>query len=418
MIRSDLLERFILGFGLAIADNGLGRPTTITPLWLAAKDQCGECSIDEVLDSLYNLNPQHAELYKFVAIGGGFQSVSFERRRNTPQWQDFFTRGDFRIKVLPLGRRRFEEMSESGATSQHPTRQTNYNADLDRRFARLAIEEALKSVPEDERPHPKVGAVVVKDGTILSRAHRGEKEKSHAEYVALEDKLSDDLISGSTVYTTLEPCTTRTHPKIPCAQRLIDRRVACVVIGMFDPNPTIWGRGWQRLREAGIETRVFDHDLMQICEEMNRDFARAQKENQMGTKPIAATDNAAMIAARSLTDATRNVQKAAWSFFAHHTQFGVARGARDVVEEEKQILEKLEAALNVFTQDYDTPSDLSAVVQTELGNINIAWVNLKSFSMTGQVADMKVSAIQIQEACERIRVAAKPYAYRRAAANP
>jgi pyrimidine deaminase RibD-like protein len=309
-------------------------------------------------------------------------------------------------------------MSESVATSEHPTRQTDYHADLDRRFARLAIEEALKSVPEDERPHPKVGAVVVKDGKILSKAHRGEKEKSHAEYVALEDKLSDDLIAGSTVYTTLEPCTTRTHPKIPCAQRLIDRRVACVVIGMFDPNPAIWGKGWQRLREGGIETRVFDHDLMQMCEEMNREFARAQKENQMGTKPIAAADSAAMIAARSLTDATRNLQKAAWSFFALHTQFGVARGVRDVVEEEKQILEKLDAALNVFAQDYDTPSDLSAVVQTELGNINIAWVNLKSFSMTGQVADMKVSAIQIQEACERIRVAAKPYAYRRATANP
>ncbi len=417
MIRSDLLERFILGFGLAIANNGQGRPTTITPLWIAAKDQCGDCSIDEVLDSLYNLNPQHVELCKFVAIGGGFQSVSFERRRNTPQWQDFFTKGDFRIKVLPLGRRRFELMSESIATSEHSTRQTDHNADLDRKFARLAIEEALKSVPEDDRPHPKVGAVVVRDGKILSKAHRGEKEKSHAEYVALEDKLSDDLIAGSTVYTTLEPCTTRTHPKIPCAQRLIDRRVACVVIGMFDPNPSIWRKGWQRLREAGIETRVFHHDLMQICEEMNREFARAQKENQVGSKAIAA-DSAAIMAARSVIDASRNLQKAAWSFFALHTQFGVARVVRDVVEEEKQIFEKLDDALNVFTQDYDTPNDLSQVVQTELGNINIAWVNLKSFSMTRQVADMEVSAIQIQEACERIRVAAKPYAYTRTTSNP
>ncbi|SPE38913.1 putative Diaminohydroxyphosphoribosylaminopyrimidine deaminase [Candidatus Sulfopaludibacter sp. SbA6] len=107
----------------------------------------------------------------------------------------------------------------------------------------MAIEEALKSVPEDERPHPKVGAVVVKNGQVLSKAHRGEILKSHAEYIALDEKLSDDLIAGATVYTTLEPCTTRNHPRTPCAQRLIDRKVARVVVGMLDPNPNIRGLG-------------------------------------------------------------------------------------------------------------------------------------------------------------------------------
>jgi len=48
---------------------------------------------------------------------------------------------------------------------------------------------------------------------------------------------------------------------------------------MFDPNPAIWGKGWQRLRDAGIETRVFDDDLMRICEEMNREFIRVHREN-------------------------------------------------------------------------------------------------------------------------------------------
>lgn len=156
----------------------------------------------------------------------------------------------------------------------------------DRRFAAMAIEEASKSVPEDERPHPKVGAVVVKDGKVLTKAHRGEnpKPKSHAEYIALEEKLPDDLVAGATVYTTLEPCTTRKHPKIPCARRLIDRRVGCVVIGMLDPNPEISGKGWQLLREAGIEIRVFNHDLMQLCEEMNREFIRSQKGRQASAK--------------------------------------------------------------------------------------------------------------------------------------
>jgi len=207
-------------------------------------------------------------------------------------------------------------------------------ADDDRRFAVMAIEEAAKSVPEDGRPHPKVGAVVVKDGVVLSKAHRGENLKSHAEFVALEDKLADGLVAGATVYTTLEPCTTRRHPKIACAQRLIDRKVARVVIGMLDPNPDIRGLGDQLLSDAGIEVQLFPRDLRAQVEEMNREFIRAQKQKQTSPKANEGTDRAVTLAARSLTEATRDLQKAAWSLFALHTRYGVAQAARDIAEEE------------------------------------------------------------------------------------
>jgi pyrimidine deaminase RibD-like protein len=153
--------------------------------------------------------------------------------------------------------------------------------DIDREFEKIAIEEARLSVAEDHRPHPRVGAVVVKAGKVVSRAHRGENPKCHAEFIALEGKLADDLVAGSTVYTTLEPCTTRKHPKIPCAQRLIDRRVERVVIGMLDPNPEIRGLGIQALNDAGIETQLFPRDLQSQIEEINREFIRAQRERQM-----------------------------------------------------------------------------------------------------------------------------------------
>jgi pyrimidine deaminase RibD-like protein len=116
----------------------------------------------------------------------------------------------------------------------------------DRRFARLAIEEARKSVPEDERVHPRVGVVIVKDGQVLATAHRGEIPQCHGEYIALEKKLADVPLAGSTVYTTLEPCTSRNHPKVPCAIRLTERKVARVVIGMLDPDDRISGRGQHR----------------------------------------------------------------------------------------------------------------------------------------------------------------------------
>ena len=146
--------------------------------------------------------------------------------------------------------------------------------DIDRVFEELAIQEARRSVAEDQRPHPRVGAVVVKDGRVISQAHRGETPKCHAEFIALEAKLPDHLVAGSTVYTTLEPCTTRNHPKIPCAQRLIERRVARVFVGMLDPNPEIRGLGIQVLNQAGIETQLFPGDLRSQIEEINREFIR------------------------------------------------------------------------------------------------------------------------------------------------
>lgn len=280
MIRSEILEHFLLGFGLAIPNNGLGRPTTIGQLGLAANEKCGDCDA-ELLDALYNLRPEHAELRKYVAVGGGFQSVSFERARNTPQWQDFFTHGTFNIKVLPAGRVRFEKLDEEVQQSKMtPQPKGIPQAPDDREFARMAIDEARKSMSEkDGRAHPKVGAVVVKDGRVLSTAYRGERPSNHAEYVALEKKLSDEAVAGATVYTTLEPCTTRNHPKVPCAVRLIERRVARVVIGMLDPDVRITGRGQRKLRSGGITTDFFPPDLMAEAEELNREFTRFCEEN-------------------------------------------------------------------------------------------------------------------------------------------
>jgi pyrimidine deaminase RibD-like protein len=161
-----------------------------------------------------------------------------------------------------------------------PSRSAASGETNDRRFATLAIEEARKSTPEDDRVHPRVGVVVVKDGRILAAAHRGEFPESHAEYIALEKKLADAPLTGATVYTTLEPCTSRNHPKVPCAIRLAERKVSRVVIGMLDPDDRISGRGQRALRKAGIATELFPHDLMAEVEELNRDFVRDRESRE------------------------------------------------------------------------------------------------------------------------------------------
>lgn len=147
-------------------------------------------------------------------------------------------------------------------------------------FIKLSIDEARKCSSEDSRVHPKVGVVVVANNSVLASAHRGELAPGdHAEFTLLEKKLPNEQLAGCTVYATLEPCTARNHPKLPCVQRLIDRRVAKVVIGMLDPNTTIRGRGQLALRSAGIETELYPDQYMSQVEEMNRDFIRFQLEH-------------------------------------------------------------------------------------------------------------------------------------------
>lgn len=149
----------------------------------------------------------------------------------------------------------------------------------EQKHMRLAIQEARRSRGETGKIHPYVGAVVVRDGGVLGSACRGDLDpREHAEFSVLEKKLPAEKLAGCTIYTTLEPCTTRNHPKVPCADHLIARRVGRVVIGMLDPDQRITGKGILRLRRAGIAVDLFPRALMAELEELNRDFTRDREK--------------------------------------------------------------------------------------------------------------------------------------------
>ena len=145
----------------------------------------------------------------------------------------------------------------------------------ERTAMRNAIDVSRACQSELGKVAPKVGAVLIRGGRMLATAYRGELATGeHAEFTLLERKLSDQSLAGATLYTTLEPCTQRRHPKIACADRIVERRIKRVFIGMLDPNPRIRGLGERRLREAGIEIGRFDMDMQPEIEELNREFIR------------------------------------------------------------------------------------------------------------------------------------------------
>lgn len=158
----------------------------------------------------------------------------------------------------------------------------------DRQYCTMAVGLARKSVHEnDGEPHPYVGAVVVKDGSILATGYRGETgEGRHGEYCALR-KINDDVdnvdLSGCTVYTTLEPCSIRKSGKTPCTTRLINGKVARVVYGLADKDETVFGHS--SLDEAGIEVGLFPKTLRQELLTLNKKWSDTRRKPEAMPPP-------------------------------------------------------------------------------------------------------------------------------------
>jgi diaminohydroxyphosphoribosylaminopyrimidine deaminase / 5-amino-6-(5-phosphoribosylamino)uracil reductase len=118
-----------------------------------------------------------------------------------------------------------------------------------------ALELAERGRPDVEYTHPLVGAVVVREGEVVGEGWYAGRGSPHAEVAALE--AAGERARGSTLYVTLEPCSHRGDTP-PCADAVIDAGVARVVAGVGDPNPKVDGRGFERLRAAGVAVEVVD----------------------------------------------------------------------------------------------------------------------------------------------------------------
>jgi diaminohydroxyphosphoribosylaminopyrimidine deaminase/5-amino-6-(5-phosphoribosylamino)uracil reductase len=108
-------------------------------------------------------------------------------------------------------------------------------------------------------PNPRVGCVIVNaQGQVIGQGHTQRSGGHHAEVMALQDAAHQGhSVTGATAYVTLEPCAH--HGKTgPCCDALIKAKLGKVVAALTDPNPHVAGKGFERLRAAGIDVEVGD----------------------------------------------------------------------------------------------------------------------------------------------------------------
>ena len=116
-------------------------------------------------------------------------------------------------------------------------------------------------------PNPMAGAVIVKNGKIISMGYHRFFGGDHAEVDAI--KRAENKVQGSTLYVNLEPCCFYGKTP-PCTEAIVSSGIKKVVIGGIDPNPDVKGKGIDFLRKNGIE--VVSGVLRDECRKLNEVF--------------------------------------------------------------------------------------------------------------------------------------------------
>jgi diaminohydroxyphosphoribosylaminopyrimidine deaminase/5-amino-6-(5-phosphoribosylamino)uracil reductase len=139
----------------------------------------------------------------------------------------------------------------------------------DEPFMRRALDLAQASIGLAS-PNPYVGAAIVNGaGEVLGIGTHTYDGLKHAEVLALDQ--AGTRARGSTLYVNLEPCSHHGRTG-PCADAVISAGIRRVVASMRDPNPQVSGKGFARLKEAGV---VVDVGAMEVeARRLNEAFAK------------------------------------------------------------------------------------------------------------------------------------------------
>jgi tRNA(adenine34) deaminase len=154
-------------------------------------------------------------------------------------------------------------------------------------FMKEALKEAKKAYKKLEVP---VGAVIVKDGQIIARAHNQKETKydttKHAEILAIQKasrKLKSWRLIGCEMYVTLEPCSM-------CAGAIINSRIKKVYIGAQDEKTGAVGSKLNLFKDyvfnhkVDFEVGLKRDDCERVLKDFFKDLRKMKKENTNETK--------------------------------------------------------------------------------------------------------------------------------------
>ena len=146
-------------------------------------------------------------------------------------------------------------------------------------YMKQALKEAEKALAKNEVP---VGAIIVKDGKIIARAHNQKEEKNdttcHAEILAIQKaskKLNSWRLTNCEMYVTLEPCSM-------CAGALIQSRISKVYIGTMDKKTGACGSVLNLFKDYTFNHKVeLETGIMQEeCEEILKVFFKELRKSK------------------------------------------------------------------------------------------------------------------------------------------
>ena len=126
-------------------------------------------------------------------------------------------------------------------------------------------------------PNPNVGALIYKDGKIISEGYTGSSGQNHAEINAIENINDKKYLENSTMVVTLEPCS-HFGKTPPCTKRIIESKIKKVIIGCKDPNLLVNGSGIDQLINNNIDVKV--GVLENECLELHKRFFTFQTKKR------------------------------------------------------------------------------------------------------------------------------------------
>ncbi|MBI5641681.1 MAG: bifunctional diaminohydroxyphosphoribosylaminopyrimidine deaminase/5-amino-6-(5-phosphoribosylamino)uracil reductase RibD [Nitrospirae bacterium] len=119
-------------------------------------------------------------------------------------------------------------------------------------------------------PNPMVGALLIKNGKVISEGYHKKAGAPHAEVIAIDK--AEQRAKGSSLYVSLEPCCHKDKRTPPCTQKIISSGIRKVIVSMKDPNPKVAGKGVEELQKAGIQ--VITGILEEKARELNEAYIK------------------------------------------------------------------------------------------------------------------------------------------------